>query len=351
MPILNQQRFVLGSIGIAAALGATLGTFRLLSPPNSGIRSVETDDFTLEFRKRRPLTAERHNRISDYSDKSISGTSGGDSSLDQTPDNASKSNSGLAANHVSNLEGQSHEDRNNYEDSDVARAIDLIDNGKIEAATAALEQILAKNPRNEQALIELGMIQLIDNHKPDAALPLLKTALQINPNNRMVASEIVGIYEDRGDRDDGLSFLKDLYGAHPDADGLAVGIGQILIGQGKDFEAVPFLETAARTSPDPAFHYAELGDIYGRMGDHDRAAKSYDSAINKEVENLSRASDAGSAAVINERIDNLRKDKASSLIDSGDIDGAEEILRKFTSPNQNDASVQALWKKIAIRRG
>jgi predicted Zn-dependent protease len=351
MPILNQQRFILGALASAAVLGGTLGIFSVLRPPNSGIQGVASDDFTLEYNKSRPLTADRQVRAKSHQGNLASEKNHRGDSPTRASGTVPGQETDLAATTADRARMLDSNSGPKSDDPEIAHAIELIDTGKIEAATVALEQILAKNPQNEQALIELGMIQLIDNHKPEAALPLLKSALQINPNNRMVASEIVGVYEDRGDREEGLAFLKDLYTSHPDADGLAVGIGQILVGQGKEYEAVPYLETAAKSSPDPAFHYAELGDIYGRMGDHDRAAKSYESAINKEYDNLSRASDAGAAAVITERIDNLRKDKASSLIDNGDIEGAEDILRRLGEQNQSDPSVQALWKKIARKRG
>ena len=90
------------------------------------------------------------------------------------------------------------------------QAIAHIDSGEFEIAREMIEKALEGDPNNENLLMELGMIFLIDYRQPENALPHLEKALKVNPGNKVVLNELVGVYQEIGQNDAGLEFMKNL---------------------------------------------------------------------------------------------------------------------------------------------
>ena len=63
-----------------------------------------------------------------------------------------------------------------------------IDRGQWQKALGHLEKLLAREPMNEEALVEISMIHLLDRKDPGAAIPYMKRALAINAGNGSMVS-------------------------------------------------------------------------------------------------------------------------------------------------------------------
>ncbi len=235
----------------------------------------------------------------------------------------------------------------------LSRAIALIDTGNPQEAQAILEAVLQEDPKNEQALVELGMIHLIDYRSPNAALPFLEDALKVNGSNKIVLSELVGIYEELGQTEQGLSFLTGLYETQHGNGPLSLGIGQILAGQGREADAIPYLEAAAESSDNDAeFVLPSLADAYSAAGNPEKAVSTYKRAIDQErlrIQGVSQSS-PGDDDFTEDKLNSLEMDYARLLIRQGRFDEADEVLKSVSGRLPNDGGVAALQDQLNKKR-
>jgi tetratricopeptide (TPR) repeat protein len=215
-------------------------------------------------------------------------------------------------------------------DPDIQKAIQAIDSGNVTDAVALLEGVLKRDPRNEQALVELAMVYMLDLKQPNEAIGYLQRALDVNPENKVVMSELVSLYEEEGRVDDGLSYLMEQAATHPQSPELAYGIGQMLSIQGREGEAIPYLEKAAQSTDNPVRAYRDLAEAYSRSGDPDRAIEAYGRAITQQEKEIQEKAQAGAPTTFaEERLANTKLDQARELIRRGDansLDAAQKIL-------------------------
>lgn len=157
-------------------------------------------------------------------------------------------------------------------DQSLAKAIDLVDNGNAEEAAAILKEVLKLDPHNEQALVEMGMIQLIDFRKPDQALPYLEKALESNPDNRIVVAELAGLYDELGKTQDGLDFFTKVAKENPSPSAL-IAKSHLLSTQGKSSEAAEAANQAAQMTGDAAM-FANSARLFKSSGDIEKAQEA-----------------------------------------------------------------------------
>ncbi len=130
------------------------------------------------------------------------------------------------------------------ESGDLQRVMQMIDTGQWKDAEALLIELLQKDPRDEGALVEMAMLQLIDKHDSRAAQPYLERALEVNPDNEAAVQELLGVYEETRNWEQGLSFLRSLTNEQRKSGYLDYGIGSALVSMGRPAEAVAPLQKA-----------------------------------------------------------------------------------------------------------
>jgi len=237
-------------------------------------------------------------------------------------------------------------------EAELQRAISLIDGGRAEDAAAVLEGILKTDPTNEQALVELAMVNLLDFRKPEAAVGLLERALDVNPKNHVVIGELVSLYEEHGQPDAGIAFFGEMAGKHPEAPEVAWGMGQMLSSQGRDSDAITWLERASTSTSDQRGRaLSDLADAYSRTGQPDKAIDSYRKAIAAEEQVTRNKAEQGLPRSFGEeRVSHLRMDLARELMMSGQLDRAQEILDDLRSRLPEDEGVTALLDQLKKQR-
>ncbi|WP_141733613.1 tetratricopeptide repeat protein [Oligoflexus tunisiensis] len=124
------------------------------------------------------------------------------------------------------------------------RAMQLIDGGQWREAETMLLDILAKDPRNEGALVEMAMLLLIDKHDSRAAQPYLERAIEVNPDNEAAVQELLGVYEETHNWEQGLAFLRSMQNDPRKSGYVDYGIGSALVSMGRSSEAIPSLQKA-----------------------------------------------------------------------------------------------------------
>lgn len=236
-------------------------------------------------------------------------------------------------------------------DPDVQKAIALVDSGQVQDAIAALEAIIKKDPRNEQALTELAMIHLLDLKQSDQAIGYLQRVVDINPVNQVVISELVSLYEEERRTDEGLSYLMEQAARHPESTDIAYGVGQMLVGQGRDSDAIPYLEKAV-LSPTADLHaFHDLAEVYSRNGEPERAVDAYSKAISFQANDIKEKAARGQpTAYAEERLNYTKMDKARELIRVGDFEQAQTLLDDVHRAMPDDEALANLQESLYRRR-
>lgn len=236
-------------------------------------------------------------------------------------------------------------------DDEINRAISLIDNGSVQEAISVLDGILKKDPRNEQALVELAMINLLDLKQPEAAMGYLQRVVEVNPRNQIVMSELVSLFEEQGRVDDGIAFMSDVFQKNPESTELAFGIGQMLSLQGRDADAIQYLEKAASSPDNYVRANRELGEAYSRSGDPEKAIEAYNRAIAEQERDIAEKAGRGLPTQFAEETMAFTKmDKAKSLIDRGQLEEAQQIINEVGQTLAGDQSVAALQESLNRKR-
>ena len=236
-------------------------------------------------------------------------------------------------------------------DADMKRAIALIEASKPDEAAAILEGILQKDPKNEQALIELAMVNLLDFRRYDAATGLLERVLEVNPKNRVIMSELVSLYEEQGQPENGIVWFTDFAAKNPDVPDAAWGLGQILSSQGRDSEAIAWLEKASATQNDRDRVLGDLADAYSRTGQGDKAVAAYRQAIEVLQRQSTEKVDQGFSPVfLEERLNHLQMDLVREYLTQRQLDRAEEVLGELRARAPADEGVTTLAEQLRKQR-
>ncbi len=232
-------------------------------------------------------------------------------------------------------------------DRDIQNAIESIDKGNIEEALSLLEAVLQKDPGNEQALIEVAMIHLLDLKQTDQAVAYLERVMVVNPDNRIVMTELVSLYSDMENGQSGLSFLSDLQSKHPESPEIAYGIGQLLLSEGREAEAISQFEKATQGEEERGLAFANLAESYARIGDMEKAFKAYNQAIDEQESDIeNRRSEGLPINFDRERLGYLKADYADQLIKDGQLDRARKVLNELDDILPGDETIMALKDKL-----
>lgn len=240
------------------------------------------------------------------------------------------------------------------DDPDVRRAMEMVDKGYIGEAVEVLDAVLRRDPRNEQALVELGMLQLLDLKQPEQAASILQRVVDVNPNNQIALAELVNLYEEQGHVEEGLAYLIEANNRHPGAPELAYGIGQLLSMQGRDTDAIPYLEKASQSPDASGRALRDLGAAYLNAGDSDKAIDAYGRAITAQERDLAQRQEQGQPVQYSaEHIAYTKIDKIRSLIqrgERGDLDEAQRLINDVRTTLPRDESVAAVEAALNRRR-
>lgn len=228
-------------------------------------------------------------------------------------------------------------------------AKDLVDNGNYLEAKTILEKILAADPNNEGALIELAMIHVIDLKDPASGLPHLEQAFRVNPENKAVLSELLAIYDDLGRDQEGLAYLQRLSEELPDRSTISAGLGQMLLNQDRIQEALPHLEIGAADGRDSGA-MRDFADALDEAGQFDRSIEQRQKIISNTEEDIRLGKydenpEAGQERLLMETLDLFQ-----SLVRGGQEERAQEIMKEKLqglSPQMQDRLRHLLQQQLS----
>jgi Tfp pilus assembly protein PilF len=191
-------------------------------------------------------------------------------------------------------------------------AIALIDDGSeapLEEARRKLERLVAKNPRLEQAYIELARVAMKAHWGPEGlhqAETLLKSALEIRP----------------------------------DSANAKILIGYVYTHQGRDAAAQAMFVDAAKTETKNLWLWANWGELLARQGKVDQAIQKYRVAVTH-----ARTHDTYDGA----RLDAYRN--LLRLLEQGhDLDGMEALHKQRTAEFSNASCFKIQYARFMLQQ-
>ena len=196
------------------------------------------------------------------------------------------------------------------------------------------------------------MIHLIDNRDTQAAVPYLERALKVNPKQRMVLAELVNAYSEGGRIDEGMEFLAKLQekAKGEDSSYISMGIGQMLLVDGRSDEATKHLDHAVegiKSNPDLL---SNLGDTYSLVGESEKAIQTYKKAVAARKDEISRLAKEGKSIeqkqqiLLRNQIEIVREYYKRGMLDEAEeaAEAAESLL-----PGNH---LSANWRKLIEKR-
>lgn len=223
----------------------------------------------------------------------------------------------------------------------------LVRAGNAQEAFRMLEAILQKDPKQERALEEMGMLHLTEFQDAEKAAQYFKKALATNPNNEFAVMELVGISLSPEKAAAMADYLRGLHEANPSSPVIADGLGELYLSQGRFSDAVTFLEKSAQDTKYAEFAYTRLGSVYEQMGDADKAADYYRKAINHQSSELDkRRTDGQATELLEADLARSQLDLAHLLIKERRCDEATELLERARRRLGNDFEVQAAFQSV-----
>lgn len=223
----------------------------------------------------------------------------------------------------------------------------LLQSNNPDEAKKLLEEILRKDPKNERALEELGMMYVTEYQSPEKAVEFFRKVLDVNPNNEFALMEMVGISSHPDRSQEALQYLKGLQERHPDSAVLSDGVGELLLTQGKYAEAIPHLEKSAKDPKYAEFAHTRMASVFQQMGDFPKAIESYRKAILHQRDEIGNRKTQGfPTEMVESDMARSQLDLAQLLIKENRPEEAEALIEKARERLGSDWEVDALLEQL-----
>ncbi|MFK7886574.1 MAG: tetratricopeptide repeat protein [Gammaproteobacteria bacterium] len=142
-----------------------------------------------------------------------------------------------------------------------ARAFLLEDMDRVDDALHQLRLVLAKNPRDPNALNALGYTLADRTDQVDEAFELIERAYELDPNSPAIIDSLGWVQFKRGNLDEARELLERAYQVFPDTE-IAAHLVEVLWTSGAQQEATTLLETSLSRAPG----HKKLLDVKTRLG-------------------------------------------------------------------------------------
>ncbi len=148
--------------------------------------------------------------------------------------------------------------------------------GFYDAAIRDYRAVLALDPRRPGIHYRVGRTLLTRAQQSDSeaaapssraeALKEFEDELRVDPTNGNAAYELAEIHRKAGELDKARELFERAVEHYPDFEDAQIGLGRVLIAQGKPAEALPHLQKAVASSPSDEVAHYQLSVAHGRLG-------------------------------------------------------------------------------------
>ena len=172
--------------------------------------------------------------------------------------------------------------------------------GFYDPAIREYREVLALDPRRPGIHFRVGRTLLARAQQSDSegaaadsraeAVKEFEDELRVDPANGNAAYELAEINRKAGELDQSRALFERAVAHYPDFEDAQIGLGRVLLAQGRPAEAVPHLQKAIAVSPSNEVAHYQLSVAYGRLGS--TADQEKELAEFQRLQSRKRAQDA-----------------------------------------------------------
>jgi tetratricopeptide (TPR) repeat protein len=150
--------------------------------------------------------------------------------------------------------------------------------GRLDAARACYERVLAASPDNVHALDLLGVVHAFQGRSDDS-LAALRRAVALAPDFAPALNHLALVLKSRRQLDEAIACLRRAIAAAPDLADARINLGTALIERGRPDEAIVAFREALEIAPDSAIAHNNLGTLLFGNGALDEALDAFRRAV------------------------------------------------------------------------
>ena len=206
----------------------------------------------------------------------------------------------------------------------------LIALGHLDSASALVNEVLAREPYNREALFAAGELD-IARGRPSEALLRYREAVRRYPDDRRLTISLALVTLSLGDGDMALNYINSALAQHPDDYRTFYYASYIYSMNGRISDAIRYAQRALHFRPDHSPSNSLLATLRYRNGEYEEAARLCDISIASDRQNMS-------AWYL----------KGLSFIRLGRHQEAITVLTTALSINENDEFIRAILEDTLI---
>lgn len=157
-------------------------------------------------------------------------------------------------------------------------ALALLQAGQPQAAVTYLEEARRLHPRDAQILYHLGNSLRLCGAIPRAT-EALEAAIGVDPDLADAWFSLAFLHIHAGHPERAAAALKDLSDRNPGDAEIQRKAAGLLAGSGQEIAAIPILERLTQREPKRAGPHQQLGILYQKLGQYDKAAEEFQQVI------------------------------------------------------------------------
>ncbi|MGE5537378.1 MAG: tetratricopeptide repeat protein [Gemmatimonas sp.] len=221
--------------------------------------------------------------------------------------------------------------------------------GRLDAARASYERVLASNPRHAQALDLLGMVHVFQGRRAEG-IACFERALDIAPDLPPVLNHLGLALKGAGRRDEAVAVFRRAIAAAPDFAEANANLGNALLEAGDADGAIARLQDALRVAPDFALAHNSLGTALFHIGRSTEAAECFRRATTLAPGYAEAFRNLGNVLTAQESFeDAIAAFRRALAIDQASAETQSGLGQAMSLAGRYDEAVAALRAACALR--
>jgi tetratricopeptide (TPR) repeat protein len=218
--------------------------------------------------------------------------------------------------------------------------------GEIQPARKLIEEVLLKNPRDDDALILRANIELRTND-PTGAVADLRVVLRDQPNSLALQRMLGRAYIQKGDPALAEEAIRGAMRAAPNDPALTIELAEVLLGSNRGAQAVTLLEENAKSAPDNAEVREALIRAYLARQNLPGARTAAQEMMTRHPDSAVGFYFAGLIAAQQKQLDEGRKDLERALeLRPGGIEILAALARVDLARGAKDTAISEVQRAI-----
>jgi Flp pilus assembly protein TadD len=203
----------------------------------------------------------------------------------------------------------------------------LFDHKKFDLAVPQLQRVLQIDPRDDQALLQLGEIALNRDDRAQAEV-YYRQALKIAPKTASPYVNLGSLKFQAGQNSEAIAFYRQAIAITPESAQIQYDLGNVLLQAGDLAGATEHLEKAERLDPKLAMTHENLAVALGRSGHAAAAVAEFQLAVQLEPQKSTAHSNLALALVqVGDIQDAIKEYQTALQLDPGNAKASDALAK------------------------